>query len=476
MSTASATSTRDLPRRSYTPSDMPIGLSAFVTGAIIVTLLLLLSGLWHDRSVVINNAWSLGVWAFAIALVGLAAVPTGSGTQLSLDMPLAISASFVYGPWIGGGLAFIAYSDVREFRGEISLVRGLYNRSQVALSVIAGGAIFRALSTDDGRWPESLVAAGLAVAADAVLNYVLVGIPKALHERRSAIEVLLRMRLGSAGSFALTYLSYGLMSIILAAVHQQAGAWGLATFAMPVLLAHMTFARTQILELTDARLKRQSQALREASMRLADERRDERLALAADLHDEVLPALFQVHLMAQVVRQDLAGGRLLALEEDVPALVGAVERASAAVRNVVRGLRHSPLGAAGFAETLRLLVEQLRGLSNAEFVLDLGEVDASPVVQLLGYQVVREALNNAVRHSGATHIWVWARVEERMLRLVIEDDGRGFDPRTIDCDSHFGLSMMKERVELMGGVLHVTSTVGRGTRVVVRLPANTPSD
>jgi signal transduction histidine kinase len=59
------------------------------------------------------------------------------------------------------------------------------------------------------------------------------------------------------------------------------------------------------------------------------------------------------------------------------------------------------------------------------------------------------------------------------MRLIIEDDGSGFDPRLVDADRHFGLQLMKERVELAGGVLHVESIVGQGTTIAVRLPAET---
>ena len=64
--------------------------------------------------------------------------------------------------------------------------------------------------------------------------------------------------------------------------------------------------------------------------------------MAAGLHDEVLPPLFKVHLMGQVLRQDLASGRLLALEEDLPALLGATENASDNMRELIRSLRIRP--------------------------------------------------------------------------------------------------------------------------------------
>ncbi len=476
MSAASATSARDLPRRSRTPSDPPLVLVVLVGGAISTAVGLLAVGLWHDRATLAGEAWALAAWVCAIAVVGLVAVPSGNGTQLSLDTPLAIAAAFIYGPWVGGGLALLGYSDLREFRGEVSLVRGVYNRAQVTLSVIAAGAIFQELSPDGIEWPGSLVAAGVAVTGDAAVNYCLVGAAKALMERRSTIETLRALRLGSLGSFAATYLAYGLMSVVLAEVYQGAAAWGLLTFIMPLVLARTTFERTRVLEDAGARLRAQSRALQESSLRVAEERRDERMSIAADLHDEVLPSLFQAHLMAQVIRRDLAGGRLLALEEDVPALVEAVEKASSTVRAVVRGLRGSPLGVNGVRRTLELLVEQLRTVAEAEFDLDIEEIKGPPVVQLLAYQIVREALNNAVRHAGATRIRVRLRGEAGVLRILVEDDGCGFDPRGVDGSLHFGLSMMKERVELMGGVLHVSSTPGVGTRIVARLPVVVGSD
>lgn len=470
MSAASATSTRDLPHRPHTPRPLSGPLSAYLAGSTALTVGLLGVGLWWDRDAIFMHGWAPVAWVCGIALVGLAAIPSVGETQLSLDMPLAIAASFTFGPWVGGAIAFLGYCDTRELRREIPLLRGLFNRSQVALSVIIGGLVFRGLSPGGIRWPGSLVAAALAVAADAIVNYALVVTAKTLHERSSPLETLLALRLGAPGSFALTYLSYGLMSIVLAEVFRGAGLWGLASFAMPVLLAHATFQRARLLEVAHAKLHSQGQALRDASIKLVDERRDERLAIAADLHDEVLPPLFQVHLMAQVIRQDLAGGRLLALEEDVPALVDAVDRASSAVRGLVQGLRRSPLGTAGFERTVSLLINELRSLTSAEFDVDTEEVDGPAVVQLLAYQVVREALYNAVRHSGASLIRVRVRMEEGALRILVEDDGAGFDPRSIDRASHFGLTMMKERVDLMGGVLHVRSVPGQGTTIVARLP------
>ena len=75
----------------------------------------------------------------------------------------------------------------------------------------------------------------------------------------------------------------------------------------------------------------------QATDSLANERRDERQVLAGELHDEVLP-LFKVHLMGQVLRQDLDSGRQI-----LPELLTATEMAQSAIRDVVRGLRGAKL-------------------------------------------------------------------------------------------------------------------------------------
>jgi signal transduction histidine kinase len=448
---------------------LPTPLTAFVTVAIAAAVGLIAIGLWRDREVVSEAGWGLIAWVGAIAIVGLVSVSAEDGPQLGLDMPLLLAAGFLFGPAVGGALAFLGYADIRELRGRISIPRALYNRAQTALSVMLASVVFVAARGDLGEWPRIGLVALLALTADCLVNYGLVVTAKALHENVRPWQVLGTLKLGSAGAFMLSYLCYGLLSVMLARIYVEIGFWGLAVFAIPVALARQAFEQSRRREIADHRLRLQSEALRDASSRVADERRDERLAVAAGLHDEVLPPLFNVHLMGQVLRQDLAAGRLLELEDDIPALLGAVDNANDAVRGLIKGLRRSPLGAAGFMGTLRLLVQHLQTISPAAFTLDIEDIEGPPLTQLLAYQVVREALNNAVRHSGATSIQVQAGVHAGAVRVIVEDDGSGFVAAKFDGD-HFGLSMMRERVELVGGVLHVESTHGVGTRVVARLP------
>jgi signal transduction histidine kinase len=79
-------------------------------------------------------------------------------------------------------------------------------------------------------------------------------------------------------------------------------------------------------------------------------------------------------------------------------------------------------------------------------------------------------MRNATRHANASMIVVQLSNEVDSLRLTVSDDGRGFDPRGVDDTSHFGLALMRERVELAGGWAEIRSESGGGTTVEVRLP------
>jgi NarL family two-component system sensor histidine kinase LiaS len=239
---------------------------------------------------------------------------------------------------------------------------------------------------------------------------------------------------------------------------------------VPLVLARQMFLRGRRLEEAAKRLELKDKALVVVADQTLLERRDERMALAGELHDEVLPPLFKVHLMGQVLKQDLNSGRLLDLDVDIPELLSATEEAQRAIRCLVRDLRQSSLGPGGLNSTLELFARQLESAGSCPIELTLGEVRGSSLVQLVAYQVAREALNNAARHSRAARIRVVLDREEELIRLVVEDDGVGFDYLGVNRESHFGLQLMTERVDAVHGSLFVDSKIGSGTRIVALIP------
>jgi signal transduction histidine kinase len=273
-------------------------------------------------------------------------------------------------------------------------------------------------------------------------------------------------------AFAIGYACFGLLAVVLATVYRSAGAWGLAAFAIPLLLAREMFIERKNLAEAQTRIEQKQSMLTRVSSRVADERRDERLAVAAGIHDELLPPLYKVHLMGQVLRQDLASGRLLDLETDLPDLLDATEAASRALRDLIKDLRHSTVGAGGLGATLELLGRSLMAETGIHIEVRTQPVGGTPLTHLLLYQVAREALTNAVRHSGGDTVRVLLEDAGNWVRLIIEDNGGGFDPEDVDQNSHFGLQLMRERVELAGGSLYIQTHARDGTRLIVKVPTD----
>jgi signal transduction histidine kinase len=251
------------------------------------------------------------------------------------------------------------------------------------------------------------------------------------------------------------------------------GIAGLAAGVIPILMARQVFALLKRASIASRRAKEQEEVIEELNSRIEIERRDERARLAMDLHDGALADLYRVHLMGEVLRQDLLHGRLLELEADVPDLREATAAATDTLRALIRGLRDSSVGARGVGKTLALLVEELSSESRARFHTQISPMELPPSVQLTVYQVAREALENAVRHSDAQNIHLFLRTERDWVRLIVRDDGSGFEKWRVDTGTHFGLTIMAQRVEGAGGLLHIASEPGWGTQVVARMPVVT---
>ena len=413
------------------------------------------------------------VFGSAAAIAGLLSVRSGSSTALSLDMPVLLAAGLAFGPTVAGAIALVAYVDPREWCREVSLSRALCNRGQTALSVMAGSLVFLLLGGELGAWPGSLVAGLLALATDISLNYLLVGLMTSVRSGVSVADALAPLQLGPTRLFAGMYLAYGLMSVLLAEATAAMGLTGFVAFIVPLILAKGVFEQSrQVLQLRRDS-DRQSMALRLATEALAQERQDERQVLAGELHDEVLPPLFKVHLMGQVLRQDLSSGRLLNLDDDLPELLSATEMAQSAIRDVVRGLRSAKIGPGGLAASLRLVAERLESVGSPRFEVDISNVTGSEASELLCYQLAREAMSNAAKHSKASQISVTLVEAGDCLELTVADDGVGFDPDRVDALNHFGLSLIAERVKAARGKVEVRSGLGVGTTVHAFIPVYT---
>ncbi|MGZ5128530.1 MAG: sensor histidine kinase [Actinomycetota bacterium] len=448
----------------------PIGLRVwFWTSSLIVVGTLLSRGddLWVSLQ---DDIGYILLWTIAMAFADYLEVRFWRGVHLTMSLTVGIAAAMVFNPVVAASIAFVGSLDPREVRGEMPLRRALYNRSQVAAAVGLSSVVFHQFQIPVMDWPMVLAPAAIAIVVDGLVNTAAVVVPVCVFQKSSPAVVIRGVFQDVPVLYVLVYLGLGLFGVLLATVTEAAGAWGLAGFLVPLVLARHTLLQAERLNDSSRKLQSQSAAFLESTQRIADERRDERMVVAGELHDEVLPPLFKVHLMGQVLRQDLDSGQLLNLDSDLPELLSAIQAAQEAIRQMVGDLRRSSIGSAGLCSTIKLLAQQLESAGSPRITLELADVGGSKLTQLLIYQVAREAMNNAARHSRATEISVRLWREEGIIRLVVGDDGVGFDARAVDRNSHFGLQLISERVEAARGRVAIESRLGEGTTIAATLP------
>jgi signal transduction histidine kinase len=212
----------------------------------------------------------------------------------------------------------------------------------------------------------------------------------------------------------------------------------------------------------------------------ADERRRQRLAAgdaerarwARELHDETLQALGSLRLL-------LSGARRSGDPEVIAAAldngVSQLEADIANLRGLITELRPAALDQLGLAPALLALVDRVKraGL-DVDAQIDLGHEAGHTLERLAAdletgiYRIVQEALNNATKHGQASRAVVEVLEDKGTVRLMIRDDGAGFDPEA--ATAGFGLVGLRERVGLLGGDLVLTSAEGEGTTIAVSLP------
>jgi signal transduction histidine kinase len=389
--------------------------------------------------------------------------------SFSLALPVLLAAGMILPAGEAAAVAFVGSIDVGELRRRLPASRIIFNSAEIGLSVMAASSVFHLLDDGSLHWPLVLAPAFAAFVADAVVNAALVVWPASYLEHVSPSDALTRM-FGPNPEALLRYIAIGMMAPLIATVWESAGPVGLAAFFLPLLLAWSAFRHAEELVAASRQIESKNESLLQALEDVASERRDERLALAGELHDQVLPALYQVDLMAQVLKQDLADGRLLVLEEDLPPLVRGVKLATRATRELTNDLRESSLGPGGLVAAIRSIARDLEASSNTRFDLDLMDVSAEETSQLVAYQVGREAMINASKHSRSKRVTVRLTGDPLGFRLEVSDEGVGFSTRVASTPLHFGLQLMAERAEAAGGHLTVDSMLGGGTTVSLVLP------
>jgi signal transduction histidine kinase len=417
---------------------------------------------------------SLAVWVATVAAVDLVPVPLWRGLQVSISFPVLLVVGILNTPVAAGLVALAGSFDPREFKGQVGLLRAVFNRSQIALSVFAASSVFHAIANIHSATVRLFAAAMLAAVTDYLVNTSLVAIGASIMYRQPPLRMFRELRIGRLSEFLVSYLGLGLLGLILAKFFNQVGVrfWAVPVFLLPLLFARQMFFRSRALEEAHRELQDREQVLRALSNRMAEERQDERAQIAAFLHDDLAQLLFRLSIEVDIARRQLRNGNLEATSGSLEKIRETKNRTADRIRALIRDLHRSPLGHAGLADALQGFISEIGKDSGVRFHTDITESPLPPPIALLVYHIGREGVMNALKHSGAINVWVVLRTEDDDVVLTLRDDGVGFDADAPGPEGHFGLAMMRERALVAGGTYSLESAPGVGTSIVVRFPAS----
>jgi signal transduction histidine kinase len=215
--------------------------------------------------------------------------------------------------------------------------------------------------------------------------------------------------------------------------------------------------------------------LSQLTQRLESAKEEERRHISRELHDELGQTLTAAKIHLQLLGRDAAEpagtSRLAEAVAMMDSMIGQV-------RQISLNLRPPLLDELGLEAALE---QFLYGLSERtdtpiEFSCGPGVTGNPPEIRTVAFRVVQEAVNNALRHAGASRIRVEiSRDDDAALRIRVVDDGRGFDPTSIrhkiHRGDHLGVLGMEERIRGLGGELVIDTQPGRGCTIEARIPA-----
>ena len=192
--------------------------------------------------------------------------------------------------------------------------------------------------------------------------------------------------------------------------------------------------------------------------------------VAHALHDEAGQMLIAVHLALADLDRDLPA----AMHDRVGHVKMLLDQIDEQLRHMSHELRPTILDDLGLVPALQFLAEGVSRRTNQAISIQASLKDRLPTtVETALYRIVQEALTNAAKHSHSTNVHIQMQQSNGHVRCSIRDDGSGFDLPTVLArkgDGSLGLLGMQERLNAIGGTLHIQSSSGQGTSLLINVP------
>lgn len=205
---------------------------------------------------------------------------------------------------------------------------------------------------------------------------------------------------------------------------------------------------------------------------LVNAQETERQRLSRQMHDGPAQALSNFILQTEIAMKlfDIDAAQAKAeLNSLKTSAMGTFQK----VRNFIFELRPMMLDDLGLVPTVRRYSDAFKEQTSLEVNVTVtgNEKRLESYLEVMLFRAIQELLGNAARHSQATQVKVLLDVGDDRVRVSVEDNGKGFDPESIQQGTSLGLKLIRERAEMLGGNFELDSAVGRGARITFAVPA-----
>ncbi len=197
--------------------------------------------------------------------------------------------------------------------------------------------------------------------------------------------------------------------------------------------------------------------------------------ISRELHDSIGQYLTAVKISMENTRQELLEKRdILKAATLLESGLNLLKQTSDEVHRITMDLRPSILDDLGILATISWICREFQAISTSMKVeqdIQIKEEDVPEPLKIIIYRILQEALNNAVKHSSASHVRISLTSVNKRIQLLVEDNGKGFDLKQVatnydvSAPEGLGLMIMKERAKLSGGVLKIHTQLNKGTSI-----------
>lgn len=257
-----------------------------------------------------------------------------------------------------------------------------------------------------------------------------------------------------------------------------------ALFVIRFLRAFQVETDAKIAELKEARLREseEREALRgELFRRVVGAQEAERQRIARDLHDETGQSLTAIGLGLRGLENTLTKDPARAADT-LRRLESLAADSLSELQRLISDLRPSHLDDLGLSAALRWHAGKVSERTGLKIRVDIfgEERPIAEAVKIATFRIMQEALNNTVKHAGATSVFVQLSYDPNQIHISVRDDGNGFDPELVQMRHSsrpsLGLAGMRERASLLGGTVTLQSGPGQGTLIEAKIPYSHESE